>query len=895
MPRSSDKSVVIAYLIDKGTLLRTTFFSCVQETNEVKYDGKINSVGHMFDSVCPDSKCCESSFANSCYLHKNHVFELKVGQVRWFYRDVNNKRWLPFNGYDSINLESNYRIHLVCKNERLHNPTAFTLYNSEVPTGHKVSVRGGLYEADLDKRCCVPTYWRADEKHPTRILRGTWFREGHNGTLEPFDNELMAERLEAEYVTWYLKKNHDIMNTDKPSYSCSSVFTKIDATSTFHSSGSSSVLQNTDTIHADESSTESSQPTHFDDKDLTNGTESDSDDVCGSSLLKKRTPCQTIQFTDCHVDWYGENEFYLYYESTSLYIRQKLGMQKVGTRLCRGFSEEAQKEDKIPDITHLCFVIHGIGQKMGINLILNNCNELRDTCDKIKTRYFPHLDKQNKRVEFLPVEWRTVLQLDGDTVESITPVHLRGFRTVLNSSAMDVMYYTSPLYRAEIISSLKSELNRLYDMFRRLNPNFESHGGKVSIIAHSLGCVLVYDLITGWNYPSDNDPLTEILLNKSTGQNTFLNSVSKLSDNKDKVLSNDKLDVTYSECSDVKLLSNGCLEQIARVSFRLETAKTLVNNLEQELNSLLITREKHTSYISEKSNITNNHDQQVFNTSGSSPNSSLFQQNPLLFANNLENLFCLGSPLGVYLVLRGIRPGPFQTQDPILPRKVCPRIFNIYHPADPVAYRLEPLILKYYSTIQPSIIHRVDAVSKPCYDSLPLLEYSGKEFKYKRPQDCYQLPARNTFPFTNQLLTTQEVDSSRRFSIASRFLGLFSRATSGGQVTEEMGLALSENECDRNDGDKTSSMESFSSFCDSPSKSEHKTVSSISSSINFSENDLCYEPLQLERRLDFELQASRYENMYFSLLTSHTNYWTNSDVCMFIMTYLFPLASGSKD
>ncbi|KAH8854476.1 Phospholipase DDHD1 [Schistosoma japonicum] len=802
----------------------------------------------MFDSVCPNSKCDEYSFANYCYLHKNHDFELKVGQVRWFYRDANNKRWLPFNGYDSINLESNYRIHLVCKNECLPNSATPTLYNSEkVCAAHKVSVRGGLYEADLDKRCCVPTYWPADKKRPTRILRGTWFREGHNGTLEPFDNELMAERLEAEYVTWYLKRTHDIMNTDKSSYSCSSLFTKIDITPTFHSSDSSFVLQNT--IQAAESIIESSQPTHFDNKDLTNGTESHPND-----------------FTDCHVDWYGEDEFYLYYESTSLYIRQKLGMQKVGIRLFRGFSEEAQKEDKIPDITHLCFVIHGIGQKMGINLILNNCNELRDTCDKIKTRYFSHLDKENKRVEFLPVEWRTVLQLDGDTVESITPVHLRGFRTVLNSSAMDIMYYTSPLYRAEIISSLKSELNRLYDMFRRLNPDFESHGGKVSIIAHSLGCVLVYDLITGWNYPSDNDPLTQILLNKSTGQNILLTSASKLSDNKDKALSNDKLDVTYPERSDVKLLSNGYLEQIARVSFRLETAKTLVNNLEQELNSLLLTREKHTSYISEKSNITNNLDQQVFNSSRCSPNSSLFQQNPLLFANNLENLFCLGSPLGVYLVLRGIRPGPFQTQDPILPRKVCRRIFNIYHPADPVAYRLEPLILKYYSTIQPSIIHRVDAVSKPCYDSLPLLEYSGKEFKYKRPQDC-----------------------------VSRFFGLFSRATSGNQVTEGLGLTLCENECDHNFDDTTCSMESFSSFYDSSCKSEQKTVSSISSSIHFSENDLCYEPLQLERRLDFELQASRYENMYFSLLTSHTNYWTNADLCMFIMTYLFQLESGSKD
>ncbi|XP_018647905.1 putative phospholipase DDHD1 [Schistosoma mansoni] len=726
---------------------------------------------------------------------------LKVEQVRWFYRDSTNKRWIPFNGYDSINLELDYRSRLVCdKSDCLFDQTGSKICNSEHPSvNHKVSVRGGLYEADIDGRCCVPTYWPV-ERCPTRILRGTWFREGYGGTLEPFDDELMAERLEAEYITWYTRKNRNVI-WDKPLYSSSSLFTRIDVSTPLHSVVSAPTLQYADTIKTSESVAENSQSSRSENKDSTIGVENYSDDnVCGSTVPKKRVPCQTIQFTDCHVDCYGENELYLYYESTSLYIRQKLGMQKVGTRLCRGFNDLALKEDKIADISHLCFVIHGIGQKMGTNLVLNNCNELRDTCDKIKSRYFSHLDKENKRVEFLPVEWRTVLQLDGDTVESITPVHLRGFRTVLNSSAMDIMYYTSPLYRAEIICSLKSELNRLYDMFRRLNPDFESRGGKVSIIAHSLGCVLVYDLITGWNQVPDNDPLTEILLNKSTDKKIFSNSAStKLSDITDK----------------------------------------------------------------------------------------------------LENLFCLGSPLGVYLVLRGIRPGPFQTQDSILPRKICRRIFNIYHPADPVAYRLEPLILKYYSTVQPALIHRVDAASKPCYDTLPLLEYSGKEFKHPKPHNCRVI---NPCSDTNQLITTQEADSSRPLSIASRLFGFFSRAPylpGGSQETGGIDLNLSEKIYNHDNDEKINSMEKCSEFCNSTNKKEQKTKDSLTSSLSSTdllENDLCcHDPLQLECRLDFQLQASRYENMYISLLTSHTSYWTNADICMFIMTYLFPLQPGSTD
>ncbi|KAI5085693.1 phospholipase DDHD1 isoform X2, partial [Silurus meridionalis] len=108
-------------------------------------------------------------------------------------------------------------------------------------------------------------------------------------------------------------------------------------------------------------------------------------------------------------------------------------------------------------------------------------------------------DHTEEHVEFLPVEWRSKLTLDGDTVDSITPDKVRGLRDLLNSSAMDIMYYTSPLYRDEITKGLTQELNRLYSLFCSRNPEFEQNGGKVSIISHSLGCVIAYDIMTGWD------------------------------------------------------------------------------------------------------------------------------------------------------------------------------------------------------------------------------------------------------------------------------------------------------------------------------------------------------------------------------------------------------------
>lgn len=51
----------------------------------------------------------------------------------------------------------------------------------------------------------------------------------------------------------------------------------------------------------------------------------------------------------------------------------------------------------------------------------------------------------------------------------------------------------------QLVKGLQQELNRLYSLFCSRNPEFEEKGGKVSIVSHSLGCVITYDIMTGWN------------------------------------------------------------------------------------------------------------------------------------------------------------------------------------------------------------------------------------------------------------------------------------------------------------------------------------------------------------------------------------------------------------
>ncbi|XP_072341694.1 triacylglycerol hydrolase DDHD2-like [Scyliorhinus torazame] len=53
-----------------------------------------------------------------------------------------------------------------------------------------------------------------------------------------------------------------------------------------------------------------------------------------------------------------------------------------------------------------------------------------------------------------------------------------------------------------------------------------------------------------------------------------------------------------------------------------------------------------------------------------------------------EIFFAFGSPIGMFLTVRGLK-----RIDPNYTFPTCKSFFNIYHPFDPVAYRLEPMIV----------------------------------------------------------------------------------------------------------------------------------------------------------------------------------------------------------
>ncbi|XP_028614250.1 phospholipase DDHD1 isoform X2 [Grammomys surdaster] len=729
------------------------------------------------------------------------VTELGPEEVRWFYKE-DKKTWKPFIGYDSLRIELAFRTLLQTTGaqaraasrdgDRVCGPTSSFGEEDdedracgfcpraagpepemeELVTIEPVCVRGGLYEVDVTQGECYPVYWNQADKIP--VMRGQWFIDG---TWQPLEEE-ESNLIEQEHLSCFrgqqMQENFDI-----------EVSKSIDGKDVVYHLPPFSL------------------PSLFKWRGFKESTDA-------TGLKRKRSQAvHSFKLSRNHVDWHSMDEVYLYSDATTSKIArtvtQKLGFSKAsssGTRLHRGYVEEATLEDKPSQTSHIVFVVHGIGQKMDQGRIIKNTAMMREAARKIEEKHFSN---HATHVEFLPVEWRSKLTLDGDTVDSITPDKVRGLRDMLNSSAMDIMYYTSPLYRDELVKGLQQELNRLYSLFCSRNPDFEEKGGKVSIVSHSLGCVITYDIMMGWNPVR----LYEQLLQKE------------------------------EELPDERWMSY----EERHLLDELYITKRRLREIEDRLHGL------------------------------KAP--SISQTPALKF--KVENFFCMGSPLAVFLALRGIRPGNTGSQDHILPREICNRLLNIFHPTDPVAYRLEPLILKHYSNISPVQIHWYNTSNPLPYEHMKpnFLNPAKEPTSVSESENIAAVPSPVTSPVLSRRHYGESITNIGKASIlgaASIGKGL------GGMLFSRFGRSSTSQPSEPS----KDSMEDDKKPVASPSTTTVATQTLPHSSSGFLDS-----ALELEHRIDFELREGLVESRYWSAVTSHTAYWSSLDVALFLLTFMY--------
>eukprot|EP00112_Aurelia_sp_Birch-Aquarium-sp1_P003732 Seg142.1 transcript_id=Seg142.1/GoldUCD/mRNA.D3Y31 product="Phospholipase DDHD1" protein_id=Seg142.1/GoldUCD/D3Y31 len=534
----------------------------------------------------PSQTDSDKSILSSIQQHLDELRELQRNKVRWFYKD--GKKWIPFNGKDSLEIEEAWQS--IEKNKGSASETYF-----------KPTVRGRLYEVDIEERVCVPMYWKVVEL-PTPILRGTWFK----GSILP-DHWEPIEEKEAEKI---------------------------------------------ETGH----------------QGCVRALGFGSDEV-----MDKDSPVMhMIRIGNGYkVEWHDINDIKLVNDSAGSRIAQKIGIGGSHT-LKRGWHTDATVTDDLPEINHVIFLIHGIGQLMyQTGGIIHSAQKLREATEKARKKNFKDSFK-NGRVEFFPVEWRSSLKLDEGSVEAITPSNVGGLRKIINETTMDIMYYTSSYFRNEIIKSMREQLNSIYDNFLQRNPDFEARGGKVSVISHSLGSVIFHDILINWN-----EQLLEANKQQADQNIAAEGRWSWL-------WGSGKRKEAQESSDDPEANSDGQ----ANLREELRQAKNKVTELEARLLA---------------------GDNSAADAANESSDFSL--------RFKIENVFNIGSPLGVFLVLKGIRARDDVEQN-ILPSSVCSRYFNIYDPADPIAYRIEPLIYEHYGKIPPVKINQATKSSGNDRDEL---------------------------------------------------------------------------------------------------------------------------------------------------------------------------------
>ncbi|EOA39604.1 hypothetical protein CARUB_v10008231mg [Capsella rubella] len=195
----------------------------------------------------------------------------------------------------------------------------------------------------------------------------------------------------------------------------------------------------------------------------------------------------------------------------------------------------------------------------------------------------------------------------------------------------------------------------------------------------------------------------------------------------------------------------------------------------------------------------------------------------------VDTFFAVGSPLGVFLALRNIRLGIgkgtdyWEEENAIEEMPACRRMFNIFHPYDPVAYRLEPLVCKEYLPRRPVII--------PYHRGGKRLHIGLQDFK----EDFVARSQRVMNHFD---------------SVRTRVLTI----------------------CQSKSADNLDEME------ETDDEKDGRTYGSLMMERLTGTRD---------GRIDHMLQDKTFEHPYLQAIGAHTNYWRDNDTALFIIKHLY--------
>ncbi|XP_043218862.1 phospholipase DDHD2-like isoform X3 [Amphibalanus amphitrite] len=317
-------------------------------------------------------------------------------------------------------------------------------------------------------------------------------------------------------------------------------------------------------------------------------------------------------------------------------------------------------------VNHLVFVVHGIGSWCDLKFrkVTECVDDMRTMAAEMARSHFSSALSAGQlgRVEFLPISWHHALHgaaggLD-EALRLITLPSIPLLREFTNDTIVDVLYYTSPIFCQVILKTVGDDINSIYGKFCERNPEFR---GSVSVAGHSLGSLILFDLLSNQTGEApDAEPSSE---SPEDGQLSEEERYSALL----RALSLEQHGDTLrrAEVTDVATLRLLTDQDVEELGLPLGARRRLLHWRDKANNKPGV------------DTVTVSYDT---NTGQPAMHYPQLAFRPACF-------FGMGSPIALFLRIRGVSQLGAEFRLP-----TCGSVFNIYHPFDPVSFRIEPLI-----------------------------------------------------------------------------------------------------------------------------------------------------------------------------------------------------------
>uniref|UniRef100_A0A7N6FE53 SEC23 interacting protein n=1 Tax=Anabas testudineus TaxID=64144 RepID=A0A7N6FE53_ANATE len=507
--------------------------------------------------------------------------------------------------------------------------------------------------------------------------------------------------------------------------------------------------------------------------------------------------------------------------------------------------------------------------------VVPDVDDFRNVSLKLLQSHFKKsLDEQAiSRVEFLPVQWHTALHGDATGVDrkikKITLPSIGRLRHFTNETLLDVLFYNSPTYCQTIMDTVALEINRLYALFMKRNPDYR---GGISVAGHSLGSLILFDLLSNQkNALAVGAYQKQFAVAAPVSQaNAAVTHPSVEVEPKEDGEEFEDISTVLEHLGLSEYKSTFDDEKIDIESFFMCTIEDL-----KEMGIPLGPRKKIAKFVKERVNKQATQEQKaevkdVIQVAAPPPAPEGLPElsmKKLPAGNSISsihvdyncfevgtgqvsvvyhtldfepvNFFALGSPIGMFLTVRGLEKIEETYQLP-----TCKRFYNIYHPLDPVAYRIEPMIMPDLE-LKPVLI--------PHHKGRKRLHLELKESLSRMGSDLKQ-------GFISSLKSAWQT------------LNEFARAhTSSAQLQAQLAIVANQIE----EQEKQEEEEHKIVECAEPQKEEEPQVK--------------IGMLNGGNRIDYVLQEKPIEsfNEYLFALQSHLCYWESEDTALLLLKEIY--------